>query len=202
MVLITIIGFTYSMFSIVTGKSINLLTVVNKGKSIVSTEKDIRGAVNASNLEDGRNVGRLGTIINNINSFPLRTTARSIMSFLAPIPPVQFYQFDWGKGINSRQARIFRDMGGIYWYIMMPLLLLGMINFIKEKELFLPLSFILVIFAMGISGWVDPRIRLMAIIPTYIFICKGLITHSFINRFSLLFYFFLVICWLTYELLY
>ena len=94
----------------------NYLTYL-KNKSIVSTEKDIRSAVNTSNQEDSRNAGRLGTIINNINSFPVRTLARSTMSFLAPIPPMQFYQFEWGKDVNSRQARIFKDLLGLYWPI-------------------------------------------------------------------------------------
>jgi hypothetical protein len=200
--IVLFISISFMLFSIVSGKTINVLRVINKNKSIVSTEKDIRSAVNTSNQEDSRNAGRLGTIINNINSFPIRTVARSAMSFLAPIPPMQFYQFEWGKDINSRQARIFKDLVGFYWYSIMPLFLLGFINFIKSKDYFYPLSFLLVIFAMGMSGWVDARIRLMAIIPTYIFISEGLINYPFWNRFSLSFYFTLLLLWSMYELVF
>jgi len=201
MITITITSL-YIIFSITIGKSVNILNTFNKGKSIVKTETLLRErAIERGNI-DIRRSGRLGYLINKLPSFPMRTGARTVMSFLAPIPPAQFYQFSWGPGSNGLQARLFKDLGGIFWYIIMPLLLLGAISMFRTKDYFVPLSFILVIAAMGLSGWVDARVRLMAILPAYMLTLKGLLNYGFWNRFSILFYSSLIIFWTIYELLF
>lgn len=178
------------------------LNFLNRGKSILDTEKAHTEKLAIKGKADIKSTGRLGFLINSIPSLPLRVSARSLMSYLAPIPPVQFYQFDWGNGIDSRQNRIFRDLGGIYWYIMMPLSLLGIYSFVKRKEYFIPLSLFIVILAMGLGGWVDARMRLMAIIPIYILITKGISEWKFVNLFSICFYSALLLSWLSYEMLF
>ena len=86
------------------------LNFLNRGKSILDTEKAHTEKLAIKGKADIKSTGRLGFLINSIPSLPLRVSARSLMSYLAPIPPVQFYQFDWGNGIESRQNRIFRDL--------------------------------------------------------------------------------------------
>lgn len=201
--LITItISSLYLIISISTGKNVNIINTFNKGKSIIQTETLLRErAIERGNI-DIRRSGRLGYLINSLPSFPIRTVARTIMSFLAPIPPVQFYQFSWGSGRNGMQARLFKDLGGIYWYAIIPLVLLGARSMFRTKDYFVPLSFLLVIVAMGLSGWVDARVRLMAILPVYMLTLKGILNYGFWNRFSILFYFFLIIFWMIYELLF
>ena len=189
------------IFTLFLGALTNL-NFLNRGKSILDTEKTHVEKLAIKGQADIKNTGRLGFIINNLPSFPLRVSARTLMSFLAPIPPVQFYQFSWGSGSSDLQARIFRDLGGIYWYIMMPFSLLGIFYFLKKKQYFLPLSLFIVILAMGIGGWVDARMRLMAIVPIYILIATGLSENKFVNLFSIGFYSALLISWLSYEIIF
>ena len=160
--------------------NLEYINKLNRGKSIRDTEQSINDKILNKSSDGLKRGGRLGYAISSLPSFPLRVALRSTLSFLAPIPPLQFYQFDWGSGYNDRQARIFRDLGGLVWYIFMPFVFLGGILSIKEKDYFLPLSLFIVILAMGIGGWVDPRIRLMASIPTYLLIAKGLYQRSFL----------------------
>ena len=178
------------------------LNFLNRGKSILDTEKSHVEKLAIKGKADSKSTGRLGLIINNLPSLPLRVSARSLMSFLAPIPPVQFYQFDWGSGLNDIQNRLFRDLGGMYWYLMMPFCLLGLFSFIKNKDYFIPLSLFIVILAMGLGGWVDARMRLMAIVPIYILIATGLSENKFVNLFSICFYSALLLSWLSYEILF
>ena len=84
----------------------------------------------------------------------------------------------------------------------MPLSLLGIYSFVKRKEYFIPLSLFIVILAMGLGGWVDARMRLMAIIPIYILITKGISEWKFVNLFSICFYSALLLSWLSYEMLF
>ena len=84
----------------------------------------------------------------------------------------------------------------------MPFSLLGIFYFLKKKQYFLPLSLFIVILAMGIGGWVDARMRLMAIVPIYILIATGLSENKFVNLFSIGFYSALLISWLSYEIIF
>jgi len=184
------------------GFNTNIFSLVNKGKSIIDTEKSHVEKISRKGKVDIRASGRLGLIINNLPTFPLRTAARTIMSFLAPIPPVQFYQLSWGSGDNDIQARLFRDLGGIFWYIMMPFTLLGAMSMLQRKEYTLPLSLFIVLLAMGIGGWVDARIRMMASLPVYILMAEGIANNKFFNRYSIAFYFLLISFWIIYELVF
>ena len=121
--------------------STNIFSVLNRGKSVIQTEKAHTEKLIKQGSLDSRNSGRLGLLISKIPSFPLRTTARTVMSILAPIPPVQFYQFSYGYEPNNVQARIFRDLGGIFWHLMLPFLFLGCLSLLKKREYFAPVLF-------------------------------------------------------------
>ena len=184
------------------GSNFNIIKLANRGKSIIDTELSHRIKIFTKAKMDSRSAGRLGQIINSLPSFPLRVAARTGMSLLAPVPPVQFYQFYWGDGIHDIKARIFRDLGGIFWYIMLPFLLIGTITMLRKKEYFIPLSLFVVLLIMGIGGWVDPRIRLMASLPTYILMAIGLTRYKFVKPYAIGFYSLLLFNWTIYELIF
>jgi len=190
------------VLSLLVGRIEEGINVLNRGKSIRDTEQSINEKILAKSDGNLKRGGRLGYAISSLPSFPLRVSLRSTLSFLAPIPPLQFFQFQWGTGPNHKQARFFRDLGGISWYLFMPFVLLGAMSSLREKDYFLPLSLFVVILAMGVGGWVDPRIRLMASVPVYLLIAKGMHQRRFFNLFTSSFYIALLISWCIYEILF
>ena len=115
------------------------------------------------------------------------------------MPPISFYKFDWDDVIGG--GKIFRDLGGIYWYFAFPFLLLGSYSFFKEKKYFTLCAFYLVIFLMGITTVIDPRIRLVAIAPLYILFAKGISKYGLKNRFALFYYISVLFMVPVYEVL-
>lgn len=180
----------------------NPFYALNKGKNFFKTEQGLTARALEAGQIDSRQGGRLLGRINSIDNFLIRTSLRTAFSFLVPIPPVQFYQFNIRTELSKFQTSVFKDFGGLFWYFIIPAALLGMYSMIKNKSYFDASFIIFLLLLMGMSGWVDARIRLMCALPMYSVLFFSIGRYKLLNNFSLYFYFSLLTFWIIYEQLF
>lgn len=187
------------IFSALLSMNIDVIAKLNKGKSISHVESTFSEAIIKKGAIDIRKTGRLNYILNSSDSWMVRVIGRSVLALLSPMPPISFYKFDWDVVI--KEGKIFRDLGGIYWHFLFPFLLLGSYSFFKEKKYFPIVAFYLIIFLMGMTTVIDPRIRLIAVAPLYILSAKGISKYGLKNRFAYLYYLSVLFMVPVYEIL-
>jgi hypothetical protein len=86
-----------------------------------------------------------------------------------PFPLIQFFRVE---SIDSLH-QLMKDIGGIYWHIFLPFLALGIFLSARNNEYHAVACFGFMLLGMAISGWLDPRWRLMGMVPAYVLIAQG-----------------------------
>jgi len=180
----------------ISDKTVPFFKPLIQGVRIASTEKRWQNRVRDLGASSA---GHMSVVINNLPTFPLRTIARAVTAIIIPFPPVQFHRV----ASEKFGFRATLDIGAIYWHAMVPFLLIGAWRMYRDREYPMIVCFLIVIFAMSVSGWLDVRWRLMGIVPAYIIVAKGIKTYvDKKNLFPYFYYSSVVVVWSIYGLFY